>query len=493
MREQQFMIPLSYPDKIKAKLLYDLESLLSTPDYYGIPLGSTLGSLFFIYYYTSSEKWTYKSILADYLRYIKYRFFMPEEDTSINIAKLLSAKGKIALTLSHKRDELTELVLPIANLLPKDSFYILADFKDINDIVPPEMTCLFVDDLVQINSDTWKKSYIKKSRVWHKNISTFFKKNNIPTYAFWKIALYLLVQAKWTYVCKRFINEFRPMAILTDFDRNIFTAPFVLTARLANIPTATMIHGVINPPYVGYVPLLADYAFCWGQEQKDMMIMAGTDPNKLIITGCQRFQINNTVKYKQDCPSLKIKSDQIMVTLGTSPIDPSHRRKLVHCFCNGISKISRDLNVVGVIRLHPSEVLRFYSQEIKDYPYIRFTSNKAFSKGSILGWSDIVVSRDSGFGNDAILANKPVIILDPIGTEMGNGSSLIKNAGCPLVQTVDELANIIRKFIINNEYHKLQMQKAENYKGYFCNSYGSEAALNVVSEFSHIIQRAKKL
>ena len=76
--------------------------------------------------------------------------------------------------------------------------------------------------------------------------------------------------------------------VLTEAEHNNPWSCLILAARHRGIPTATMIHGVIYSSY-GYTPLLSDMALCWGRDQVQQMIEQGVEPERLVITGCQRL------------------------------------------------------------------------------------------------------------------------------------------------------------------------------------------------------------
>lgn len=56
-----------------------------------------------------------------------------------------------------------------------------------------------------------------------------------------------------------------PIFILTDFDRDAYSAPWVLQANKLGHTTATLVHGTPNTE--NYLPVLANHVFTWGENQ----------------------------------------------------------------------------------------------------------------------------------------------------------------------------------------------------------------------------------
>jgi len=86
------------------------------------------------------------------------------------------------------------------------------------------------------------------------------------------------------------------------------------------------------------------------------------------------------------------------------------------------------------------------------------------------------VCQSSGFGNDALLKGKIVIVADTEPAGPGNGRVLVERAGCPFAQTPDQLASLIESILRNPGMQSELCQRSEAYLSYFCAACGEEAA-----------------
>jgi hypothetical protein len=95
-----------------------------------------------------------------------------------------------------------------------------------------------------------------------------------------------------------------------------------------------------------------------------------------------------------------------------------------------------------------------------------------------LAASDIVVSRDSGLGNDALVKGKLVVVLDNLPEELGNGRSLAEHAKAPVVRDARQLQLVVSRILSDEAYRTELKDAAERYVNYFCAAFGDKAARN---------------
>ena len=139
------------------------------------------------------------------------------------------------------------------------------------------------------------------------------------------------------------------------------------------------------------------------------------------------------------------------------------------------------------MRIDPAEKLAFYAAIAKRHPHVRFFSNADATVDESLAAADIVVIRDSGFGSDALVKQRLVIVLDTYGEPLMHGQDLIDLANCPHAVTADELASMTRKMLFDNEYRKRQHSAAEAYTKKHCEYFGEEAAKRIAAMLSRSI------
>ena len=97
-------------------------------------------------------------------------------------------------------------------------------------------------------------------------------------------------------------------------------------------------------------------------------------------------------------------------------------------FCTALAGLT---GASGVVRLHPSERVKDYELVARRYPAVRFLDNGAATLDEALAAADLVVVPNSGFGSDALVKRRPVVVIDLPIMPLGHGADLIHRAGCP--------------------------------------------------------------
>jgi hypothetical protein len=168
-----------------------------------------------------------------------------------------------------------------------------------------------------------------------------------------------------------------------------------------------------------------------------------------------------------------------MVLLATSPILPDNKKRLARVFCEGM----KDHNgLSAAVRLHPSEKLNEYSEEVTAFPAVKFLTNHTWTLDEALAAADVVVCHDSGVGNDALIKGKPAVVLDVLPVSLGNGKDLVENGGCPRARSAPELSEIVTGIISNPVFRQRLRGRGESYVEKFCAAFGQDAARNIAEE-----------
>jgi hypothetical protein len=239
-----------------------------------------------------------------------------------------------------------------------------------------------------------------------------------------------------------------------------------------------MMHGVIYGQY-GYAPLLSDVALCWGREQVEQMIERGVEPERLLITGCQRLTRTPRVGGEEIRARLGLPLNRPIVMLATGPMAREEWRKLVFTFGEAFQDHA---GVCGVVRLHASEKLDNYQAEMSRYPGIRFLENHQWTVEEAMAACDVVVMHNSGLGNDALVFKRLVVLLDVLASPLSNGRVLANKAGSPVASTANELRQIVDRIFTDADYRQGLHRQAEEYVSQFCAVFGQDAAHNVAVE-----------
>jgi hypothetical protein len=239
-----------------------------------------------------------------------------------------------------------------------------------------------------------------------------------------------------------------------------------------------MMHGVINPPY-GFTPLLADVAFCWGEQQRELMKQMGTPAERLVITGCQRLTRESSISKAEARSRIGVASERPVVLLASSPIDLDGRRACAQMFCEALAQ---ERGMAAVVRLHPSEKAAFYAREASRFPTVMFRESQGWPVSEALAAADVVVCQNSGLGNDALIYKCVVVVLDIAGESLKNGKELVEKAGCPLVRSPEALRGTVRRTLEDDEYRQSLAAQGEAFVERFCGAFGEEATTLAVAE-----------
>lgn len=451
--------------KLSADVLFELEETLNKPLFMGVPLGSTLGGIFGIHFYKGARNWGLLTVIKDSLKLI-YHQFKPRTEQK----NLPHTTGKVLVTLIKNHPRYTDLMLPVMQKLgPDRCIAVLGDESAIN-LLPDGIEYILIASL-SFNRFKWFKEFYRKVFLWVYLLNRVLRDHGITKQIIPHILDTMIVNSQRILSYHHLLKQLCPSAIVTEYDRNQLASGLILTARSLNIRTFTMQHGVINPPY-GYVPLLADKAFCWGKLSYDQWIAMGVESERLILTGNQRLSRTLDIDVTYIRRQLNVEDNKAIILYASSPIEWQFRKKQVKAFCEAF----KDQNeLIAVIRLHPSEKLSFYQEQLSSYPFVIFTEADSMTSDEALALADIIVCRDSGFGNDALVKHKPVIIFDVLNALLLNGQVLIEKAGCPYVQNSADLINTIIQ-IHDNPTLSLELhEKAEEFVRYQFSAFGNDA------------------
>ena len=259
-----------------------------------------------------------------------------------------------------------------------------------------------------------------------------------PEGAFELLSLELMVASQRVLGCLGFLEVHGPSVILTDYDRHHFWSCLVLAARKLGIPSVTLVHGVIERDAFGFSPVLADHILCCGELDRAKLLDAGEASSRVTVAGCPRLSRDLPSPSPEGRRRLGVDHDGPVAMLATDP--ESIRFELAEAFCRAIERLP---GMSGVVRLHPSEDLASYQTMIARHPTVSFVENRRASVDEALAEADIVVVRASGFGSDALVKRKPVVVLSPTRSRRVTIWILIELAGCPHAHNSGELARLL--------------------------------------------------
>ena len=233
----------------------------------------------------------------------------------------------------------------------------------------------------------------------------------------------------------------------------------------------TLVHGVMGRDAWSFSPVLADHILCWGELDRAKLINAGEASSRVTVAGCPRLRRDLPSPSPEVRRRLGIDGDGPVAMLATSP--ESYRFALAEAFCTAIEQLPA---LSGIVRLHPSEDLSSYETLIARHPTVSFVENRRASNDEALAAADVVVVRASGFGSDALVKRKPVVVLSPDQKPTGPDLDLIELAGCPHAHDSDELAVVLGRMTTDPGFRAEREVAAERFVTQFCAAFGDAAA-----------------
>ncbi|MGV2620792.1 UNVERIFIED_CONTAM: hypothetical protein N8J90_06375 [Halobacillus marinus] len=178
---------------------------------------------------------------------------------------------------------------------------------------------------------------------------------------------------------------------------------FVMVAAKHGVPTICMQHGIVSGEF-GYLPKIADVDAVYGRFEVDWYISKGVKPKGVAIIGHPRFDLIH-----KPAKSSKAK---LVRQLGLDP-----KKKTVLVIVRGGSQVKSWRKFLD--RLHGKSKVNIIVKDypssksqrlVKSNPYI--FSAQGLQLYDLLHLSDAVVSYSSTVGLEAMLAKKPVFILN---------------------------------------------------------------------------------
>lgn len=252
-----------------------------------------------------------------------------------------------------------------------------------------------------------------------------------------------IIQWRSFRTASNFLSEYNFQAVITDYDRYSSNAPFVLAGRALNIPTVSLVHGATHP--IGhYVPVLAVQLWVWGQHHVELF--QRYNPQKLDI----RIVGNPKVSQYRKTNTREIQR----IGLGMTLLPDAQREQFVNLFLQGTEGTQR------LIKIHPQDDQTKYHRYQTEDAQILGAEDSA---EDFLSQIDVLCVRRSQIGSDALGYAIPIIICDNLGGDLQNGTVLIREAGCPLVKSPEELQREIKCLADDNRYYEQRCRAQESF------------------------------
>jgi len=200
----------------------------------------------------------------------------------------------------------------------------------------------------------------------------------------------------------------------------------ILASRAKNIPTLVVQHGILAE-HNGHGVIHADMIAVWGEYASAWYKRFGNENKKIIVTGNPAFDImlGAQAGYGKDIMlrSLGLAGKRSLVTV-ISPGQSMFRQtafvyddvaeNMIRGMVKAVATV-RDVNLV--IKLHPNEDPAVFSGFIdkKDRDFVSMVSKTDLR--ALITASDLVVTMDSTVGLEAVIAGKPLMVINLTGRE----------------------------------------------------------------------------
>ena len=445
----------------------EMEAALSNPLFFGIPLGATLNDRFVTAFIDGLADWRPRRKWLRRLLTHRHRISpKTHRGTGANFSP-----GRVLVTWSIPSHRYDRLLLPVLERLDEGECAVLHGHDGVAQLLPAGIPHLPYREVMDFDTRVWRREFARCWPSWERTIRDACARYDLPEGAFELLSLELMVASQRVLGCLGFLEAHRPSVILTEYDRSALWSCLVLAARKLGIPSLTLVHGVIERDAFGFSPVLADHILCWGELDRAKLIDAGEAPSKVTVAGCPRLSRDLPSPSLDGRRRLGLDHDGPVAMLATSP--ESIRLELAEAFCKAIEQLP---GISGVVRLHPSEDLASYQTVIASHPTVSFVENSSASMDEALAATDVVVVRASGFGSDALVKRKPVVVLCPDQEPTGHDLDLIELAGCPHARDSDELAAILGRMARDSAFRAEREIAAEHFVTRFCAAFGSESA-----------------
>ena len=282
---------------------------------------------------------------------------------------------------------------------------------------------------------------------------------DVPTYlvAFNLIdSLFVLMCAK---VALQKLERLKCIVLNTDVHKT--SRALVLLAKQRNIRTGVLQHGSPVLEY-GYLPVLSDYFFTWGEISQKWFNDRGTPLKKLLLTGTPKAdKIFTHPLFSKRNNTNKIEK----VLLIINPVGVELVIKMLQICKDAAIDKTYELT----IKLHPSsndnreEVEKIFPKNVQVL--------KHENTHTLLAETDAVITTNSTVGNEAIAFNKPLVQLklreteDAMDYEDYNCSLLVADA-IALKKTLGDITVLYSKIpnyknYVENYFYKLDGMAAQ--------------------------------
>jgi hypothetical protein len=459
-------------------VLRDLENAVGQQPMFDVALGSLLNDVVIIELINGKGQWS----AARRLRWCVGRWLIGRKK-AVRRAAPPSAHQRVLVTWRSSSPRVDELLKPVIEELGPQRCTVLYEKQSVVANLPSEAESLQLFAVLPHEPESWLPEFRRCWPAWKAALKNTCRRYRLSAAAYERLAIELVHGSQVFSGFRQLLQNLRPAAIVTEYDRGARWSCLVLAARTLGIPTFTLQHGVLDEQGVGYVPVVADKIFCWGEIARDVLVQCGVSPERIVLGGCPRLSRQLAVATSQARIKLGLDVAKPVVMLATAPYVESDRTRLVEMFAGCMERMPE---AVGIVRLHPSESLDEYRDLACLHPTIRFFDNRAAGLDESLAAADIVVVHNSGIGSDALVKGRLAIVVDLPPSPLGHGRDLVDQAECPCAKSADELLGAARSLLFDDSVRRRRLAGADRFVDRFCTYFGRDSARQIAKAIHEV-------
>lgn len=183
-------------------------------------------------------------------------------------------------------------------------------------------------------------------------------------------------------------KRINPNVVVMGSDSHKLGRITALLGELFSFKTIVLQHGAPMLPHA-YVPVYSNWIAVWGDSFKDWFIKHNVPPDKIIVTGCPRFDSYSS--------KVSVSNKQKLIWLTTPAND-----EIVHKSFDLISPLLSDLDLELIVKTHPSEPDNIYQTLIDSSGYSNCMVCRDIPIVELINKNDIVFCLNSTAGIEAI-------------------------------------------------------------------------------------------
>ncbi|MFA5294502.1 MAG: CDP-glycerol glycerophosphotransferase family protein [Methanoregulaceae archaeon] len=317
---------------------------------------------------------------------------------------------------------------------------------------------------------------------------------------------------KYIHIARKMIQSEKPDLILLLNEFFWWERSLVIAAKMENVPTIALQHGVIHPHFKNYTyskdeidsggnfrspyAPIPDKTLVYGPYYEFILTKISSYPaQSVVVTGQPRYDVlfkkedkNNMILNLKKQFNLTDKSRIILWTTQCHELSESENRLNLHCVFNALKQLD---NCVLFVKQHPNEgykYRRLIKQYMKNYDFPIFLLQKKFSTNLLILCCDVMITKNSITGVEALIMEKPVIVLNLMG-EPDSVDYVHEGVAKGVYQEGDLFAAI--KEVL--EKTSSDDEKRENYLNTHINGLKGDATQKTIAVIKQNLNRSRKI